>query len=150
MDCFTYNLIYRRSVLLKLTQQGEILKKVLSFYSDITKEQPKFLIKNKRIKDSLIQLRDDKYYVEFWKKFCKAKKECSFAIDDLQRCIIFNKAERNNVQQKYIKLRNLIISFIDHMDAVFKNFRSSYQAELMAYGDYCIRNDEIMGMYDTD
>lgn len=138
------NLIYNNNILSKISGNKSIIKEILKFYKDITGYSLRN-IDDSNTKESCIKLEDSEKYRKFWDKFINKKNEVIKALDDVDSCVFSSGSERRDAEHQYISFKEFVEGFLKEFKDNVDSFIKYYSTELHAYGEYCIREDELSG-----
>lgn len=123
-------------------KKHNIIHELLTFYNQVNEDNKSILMFN----DTLEAIHKIKNY-----DFSSLDKELNIranAIDnklqDFKKCLFFSTEERNKVILAYLEFRDFIALKISELWILLNKFKDKYKAELNAYGQYCIREDDAI------
>lgn len=126
-----------------IKEHKSIIDEILKFYKDITGNNLRH-IDDSKTKEACQKLEDTKYYYDFWNDFIDRKSVVDKALNEVDSCFFSSGSERRQAEHDYIAFRDFVNDFLLELKDRLDSFVQSYSAELHAYGEYCIREDELV------
>ena len=121
------------------TKNDNLHRQVFAFYQKVNKVKPKVLYSN-LAKESMLAIRsyakEDKYesLTTFTAKMINAYKE-------LRSTLWSTAEERLDISNCYIQYRDIVMKIGIELNFLINNFISVYRAELLQYGQYCLKKE---------
>lgn len=137
------NLLYNNTTKRKIVDHNSTVQDILKFYKDITGYNLRH-IDNTKTKEASKLLEDFTFYRNFWDKFLYKKSELIRTLNIIDSCFMFSNAERRETEQEYHSFKEFLEDFLNEINERIDNLRKYYSSELHAYGEYCIREDELV------
>lgn len=117
----------------------KIYQHIFNFYQKVNKERPRVLYSN--------IARDAMSAIINYETEGKSDKLLGFVekirklYQDVNKAIIFNKNEMIAVHNCFSEYRDMVMKIGIELNLLIHNFLSSYHAELIQYGQYCIKKE---------
>lgn len=98
-------------------------------YSDLSKDSLKFVARFKKDSENILE------------SLRKKRVEFEDNLSDYNSAWFFDNKEKLETYLSYYEYRDIVIKFAFDLNSRIKNYISTYEAELMQYGNYCLRKD---------
>ena len=132
-------------------ENDKINRDIFSFYQKVNKVKPRVLYSN-MAKDALLSIKTYKNKTAgHVKELRKIRKRIDEEYKDFRDTWFFDAEERLRISNCYDEYRDLVIRIGIELNLLINNFLSIYKAELIQYGQYCLKknlkkeNLEIIG-----
>lgn len=129
--------IFKKSV----NSHTSIISEALAFYNDVNqREMP--ILKNHKTQRAIAVFNEINYVelgIEWKKKAISVKHD----IEDVLDCFRSSGVERRKAESSFTSLQNWLSKCSNRLYNLLDSFKNAYEAEIHAYGQYCLREDEI-------
>lgn len=142
------NFINGKKYLGEIEKDKNVVKDILEFYNEVNGSQRRVL-KNHKTKDAIQKLLDVDYK-DILVKGERIASKLKSSIMEVQSCFIFSGDERREVEKRFVAFQKYLQDQSDNIKDLLDEFVQCYQAELHAYGQYCIRKDELYNDVEED
>jgi preprotein translocase subunit SecA len=120
-------------------RNDEIHQGIFNFYQKVNKEKPKVLYSN-IAKDAMKSIA--KYEIQGkYDKLVNLTAKIRRLYKDVHGTIFFDGDERIAVHNCFSEYRDLVMKIGIELNLLINNYLSSYHAELIQYGQYCIKKE---------
>jgi hypothetical protein len=120
-------------------RNDEIHQDIFNFYQKVNKEKPKVLYSN-IAKDAMRSIA--KYEIQGkYDKLVNLTAKIRRLYKDVHDTFIFDGDERIAVHNCFSEYRDLVMKIGIELNLLINNYLSSYHAELIQYGQYCIKKE---------
>ena len=120
-------------------RNDEIHQDIFNFYQKVNKEKPKVLYSN-IAKDAMKSIA--KYEIQGkYDKLVNLTAKIRRLYKDVHDTFIFDGDERIAVHNCFSEYRDLVMKIGIELNLLINNYLSSYHAELIQYGQYCIKKE---------
>jgi GTP-binding protein EngB required for normal cell division len=120
-------------------RNDEIHQDIFNFYQKVNKEKPKVLYSN-IAKDAMKSIA--KYEIQGkYDKLVNLTAKIRRLYKDVHDTVIFDGDERIAVHNCFSEYRDLVMKIGIELNLLINNYLSSYHAELIQYGQYCIKKE---------
>lgn len=151
--CVLFNVVVNHFISNKkvfddLGNDRKIIEEVMQFYNDVNHKSVKVL-RDHKTHEAIEDIK--KYdFEKHIKQYIKNAKKVFDALSEVDNCTFFSGDERRTANAHYSTFWNDLTDFLKTVASMLNNFKHCYEAELHAYGQYCLRSDELYDQQDTD